>query len=222
MNGTSSWRTKKLNQKLEELFMTGHRDYREEAAVARQAARLKLAEFREERQKKRIRSVVKSSKTNAEVLPSSSQIDPSDFFDEDPDQNSGMETESPYTLGEQATVNASPQLETDSLTEQALDAEAAQLNDSGTQSISANGFTSQSVEMALQNTPLSIAESDLFDLPAIGPGMVWMLHQCGIASLQQLSNTKPDDLAAKLGVVGQIVSMEPWIDYARERQVKPQ
>ena len=76
-------------------------------------------------------------------------------------------------------------------------------------------------EPSFQETPPPIAESDLFELPAIGPGMVWMLHQCGIGSLQQLSVAKSDDLAAKLGVVGQIISMEPWIAYARERQADP-
>ncbi|MEM9425103.1 MAG: hypothetical protein AAGA06_00220 [Pseudomonadota bacterium] len=58
--------------------------------------------------------------------------------------------------------------------------------------------------------------SDLFSLPGAGAGMVWMFHQCGIRSLEDLAQANADDLASRLGVVGHIINMEPWIAFARE------
>ena len=60
-------------------------------------------------------------------------------------------------------------------------------------------------------------DSDLFELPGAGAGMVWMFHQCGIRSLSDLSDAEARDLSLRLGVVGHILNVEPWIAFARER-----
>jgi predicted flap endonuclease-1-like 5' DNA nuclease len=198
--------------------MTIHRDYKEEAAVARQAARLKLAEFRAERQKRRNRTVAKPPQSNSGALSSSSQIDPTDFFDQASDQSSDSEPQAPHALDKDAAVTGLIPSEADSPTDDFSEAQTADAEGKNPISIDAIPDVRPSAEPSLHATPPTLAESDLFDLPAIGPGMVWMLHQCGIGSLQQLSVAKADELAARLGVVGQIVSMEPWIAYARDRQ----
>ncbi|CAN0604025.1 unnamed protein product [Ectocarpus sp. 12 AP-2014] len=62
---------------------------------------------------------------------------------------------------------------------------------------------------------LEIEESELSILPGAGPGLVWMLHQCGIKSLCDLAETAPEKLANDLGVVGQILDVSLWIDFAK-------
>lgn len=62
---------------------------------------------------------------------------------------------------------------------------------------------------------LEIEESELSILPGAGPGLVWMLHQCGIKSLSDLAETAPEKLANDLGVVGQILDVSLWIDFAK-------
>lgn len=58
--------------------------------------------------------------------------------------------------------------------------------------------------------------SDLFQLPGTGPGLVWMLQQCGINSLQDLAHAQVSELISRLGLVGQILNVEIWQDYARK------
>ena len=64
-------------------------------------------------------------------------------------------------------------------------------------------------------------ESDLFELPGAGAGIVWMFEQCGIRSLSDLANADARELSAKLGVVGHILNVQPWIVYASEARGKP-
>ena len=60
-------------------------------------------------------------------------------------------------------------------------------------------------------------DSDLFELPCAGAGMIWLFHQCGIQSLADLAHADPRDLSLRLGVVGHILSVEPWITFARQK-----
>lgn len=62
--------------------------------------------------------------------------------------------------------------------------------------------------------------SDLFDLPGAGAGIVWMFHQCGIRTLSDLAQADAQELSAKLGVVGHILNIQPWISYAREAEAE--
>lgn len=61
------------------------------------------------------------------------------------------------------------------------------------------------------------AVSDLFELPGAGVGLVWMLQQCGITSLEELARSEVKSLSAQLGVVGHILNIEPWVAFARNR-----
>jgi predicted RecB family nuclease len=61
-------------------------------------------------------------------------------------------------------------------------------------------------------------QSDLGNLPGAGPGLIWMLQQCGIHSLEDLARTEASYLAPKLGLVGQILNVGSWLDYARHCQ----
>ena len=61
------------------------------------------------------------------------------------------------------------------------------------------------------------SEGDLAELPGAGPGLIWMLNQCGISSLQQLAAADPTRLSTDMGVVGQILDVEKWIAFAAAR-----
>ena len=56
---------------------------------------------------------------------------------------------------------------------------------------------------------------DLYSLPGAGPGLVWMLNQCGVFSLADLAKADPAQLSTSLGVVGQILNVEQWIAFAK-------
>lgn len=58
--------------------------------------------------------------------------------------------------------------------------------------------------------------SDLATLPGAGPGLVWMLGQCGVHSLGDLAQKSPEQLTSDLGVIGQILDVSQWIEFARK------
>jgi len=60
------------------------------------------------------------------------------------------------------------------------------------------------------------AETDLYRLHGAGPGLVWMLGQCGIHSLRELGDADAGVLQDRLGIVGQILDVPAWIAFARE------
>ncbi|MEM9973136.1 MAG: hypothetical protein AAF771_03075 [Pseudomonadota bacterium] len=57
--------------------------------------------------------------------------------------------------------------------------------------------------------------SDLYTLPGAGVGLVWMFNQCGVQTLADLAQADPDELARDLGVIGQLIRLDSFIDYAR-------
>ena len=57
--------------------------------------------------------------------------------------------------------------------------------------------------------------SDLAELPGAGPGLIWLLQECGVRSLAELAAVDSADLSRKLGLVGQLLDLEHWIAYAR-------
>lgn len=65
-----------------------------------------------------------------------------------------------------------------------------------------------------QPVKVDLEASDLNRLPGAGPGLVWMLHQCGVRSLADLAVSEPAELSPKLGVVGQILDVSKWVDFA--------
>ena len=56
---------------------------------------------------------------------------------------------------------------------------------------------------------------DLIALPGAGPGLIWMLQQCGITTMRDLAQADAADLTLKLGLVGQILNIQTWLDHAR-------
>ncbi|MEO1678545.1 MAG: hypothetical protein AAFU80_10340 [Pseudomonadota bacterium] len=58
--------------------------------------------------------------------------------------------------------------------------------------------------------------TDLYRLPGAGAGLVWMLRECGISNLQELAGADPTALAARMGLVGQILDLNGWILFARD------
>ncbi len=58
-------------------------------------------------------------------------------------------------------------------------------------------------------------ESDLDGLPGAGPGLIWMLHRAGVPDLATLAQADQQELAQKLGVIGEILDLGYWIDHAR-------
>jgi predicted flap endonuclease-1-like 5' DNA nuclease len=60
-----------------------------------------------------------------------------------------------------------------------------------------------------------VPAGDLDRLPGVGPGLVWALGQAGITRLADLAPLAPEDLAARLGPLGQLVPAATWIAAAR-------
>jgi hypothetical protein len=67
-----------------------------------------------------------------------------------------------------------------------------------------------------QDPEPELAPSDLYTLPGAGEGLVWMLNKCDIQSKSDLAVADPRLLTEKLGVIGQIINVQTWIDCARE------
>lgn len=58
--------------------------------------------------------------------------------------------------------------------------------------------------------------SDLSELPGAGEGLVWILQQCGIRSLEDLAAADPAELSGRMGLIGDLLDMETWVAFARE------
>lgn len=58
--------------------------------------------------------------------------------------------------------------------------------------------------------------TDLDRLPGAGMGLLWMLNRCGIATLADLAAADPARLRTELGLVGDLLNLSDWIDFARE------
>ena len=75
-------------------------------------------------------------------------------------------------------------------------------------------------EKLQDNAPLASDEtwtqSELAQLPGAGPGLVWMLGQCGVTTMAQLAQEEAQSLSTKLGVVGQILDVSQWISFAQK------
>ena len=62
------------------------------------------------------------------------------------------------------------------------------------------------------------APTDLSELPGIGNGLVWLLQDAGVETMADLAAADPDDLTAKLGLVGELINIESWIQFAAGRR----
>lgn len=68
--------------------------------------------------------------------------------------------------------------------------------------------------VALAPEPVAAA-SDLERLPGVGPNLVWVLEQAGIACLADLAPLDAADLVDRLGPIGRLVPAAGWIAAAR-------
>jgi len=56
----------------------------------------------------------------------------------------------------------------------------------------------------------------LRSLPGAGPGLIWMLGTAGIATMDDLADADAEVLGTRLGLVGQILNVGSWVDFARD------
>ncbi len=71
------------------------------------------------------------------------------------------------------------------------------------------------LELVVEPDPPADHGSTLYALPGAGPGLVWMLEQVGIDSLNDLARADAVDLGVRLGLVGQILNVPSWIAFAQ-------
>jgi predicted flap endonuclease-1-like 5' DNA nuclease len=81
---------------------------------------------------------------------------------------------------------------------------------------------SETRSVAQDNAGLGVGDmpggdSDLSSLPGAGPGLVWLLGECGIHSMAELAAADAERLAARMGVIGELLDVGHWIELARRR-----
>ncbi|PUB10658.1 hypothetical protein [Yoonia sediminilitoris] len=70
-----------------------------------------------------------------------------------------------------------------------------------------------------QETVSEQASTNLYQLPGAGAGLIWMLSECGIHSLEDLAQTDVASLTKCLGLVGQILDVKVWVEFAQSKEV---
>jgi predicted flap endonuclease-1-like 5' DNA nuclease len=65
--------------------------------------------------------------------------------------------------------------------------------------------------------PLPAARTDLYDIPGIGSGLVWLLQCEGVASLADLALSDARELGRRLGAVSRLLDLEELVAFARAR-----
>lgn len=75
--------------------------------------------------------------------------------------------------------------------------------------------TAEAPDSTLCWTEAELRASSLNRLPGAGIGLVWLLHANGIGSLEQLTTADAVTLTQGLGLVGQLVDVQDWIDFAK-------
>jgi hypothetical protein len=71
---------------------------------------------------------------------------------------------------------------------------------------------------AASERPASPGESsDLTEIPGVGPGLVWMLQQAGICTLDDLARWEPPELGPQLGAIARLLDVRYFVDFARAR-----
>ncbi len=56
---------------------------------------------------------------------------------------------------------------------------------------------------------------ELERLPGVGPGLIWLLNSHGIETLTDLASADPSELTGRLNLIGQIVDVNAWIEFAQ-------
>lgn len=187
--------------------MTDTRSYREQSRAARHAARTRLQEFRAARRAKRAKLFEPASTMPSESAAASPfTVDPGLLYAapstsddaEAPTPETGQDVDTPQSSTDDAGLAPDPD-------DGVVEAEPP---------VSARPVTEQPIG------PAEESRSDLASLPGAGEGMVLLLNQCGIHSLADLARADPAELSQHLGIVGQILDVTPWIDYARTKSTE--
>ncbi len=203
--------------------MTSKKGYRDQAAEVRSAARDQLAQLRQERLANR-RSVAGQRGDDQVIVPMQQasddvlevpQAEYSQFQEapefHKPDEVPGGETSEAVDIDLDDTNTPRVGLSTDPITENCGD----------TPDIREPVFASGTQEDWTTPSDESAWEGDLHLLPGAGNALIWMLNQSGIDSLADLSVADPRQLSDQLGAVGQILNMQTWINFAKEKNKAP-
>ncbi|MEO0702233.1 MAG: hypothetical protein AAFY80_08855 [Pseudomonadota bacterium] len=195
--------------------MTTDQSYREKAWSTRRAARAHLLELRAARRARR--GVVAHQRPD---LPSDSDsqfvVDPGLLFA--PEAAAGAEPEPAVESGiveYDETDSAELQEQRVDDTEPPAQVEEASATSNEPPTLDAAENPSPPPDSSTCDLPPSELVSDLSSLPGAGEGMIWLFHQCGIRTLGDLAMADADDLSRQLGVVGHILDITPWIEFAR-------
>ena len=78
-------------------------------------------------------------------------------------------------------------------------------------------------QVVAADKPLQSCTRPIFDesadsltkLPGAAEGLIWMLEQCGIASLSDLAVADAAVLSRRLGIVGNIANVGRWVEFAQ-------
>lgn len=65
------------------------------------------------------------------------------------------------------------------------------------------------------------AQSDLFQIPGIGTGLVWMMQSAGIQCLDDLARAKTRELEERLGMISRLLDLDYFVEFARAREARP-
>ncbi|MGD1924500.1 MAG: hypothetical protein ACFB03_09950 [Paracoccaceae bacterium] len=65
------------------------------------------------------------------------------------------------------------------------------------------------------------SDSDLGTLPGVGEGLVRLFQNCNVNSLQDLANADPTKLRKKMGLPGELLNIESWIEVAKTSDHAP-
>lgn len=228
--------------------MTGERNFREEAQTARRAARETLLAYREARLRSRRSMSGNTGRTvttdEAGADDDGALIRPESFFSmpEHRPAPDAAQADGPEEPGDQADdapdISANEGSADPSITDFEPVSEVEEHTGDGADAATTDATamtlprgetedglrddaalpTSDETDDVAPGVATVDPDSDLFQLPAAGAGMIWMFHQCGIRSLEDLAAADPHDLSLRLGVVGHILNIEPWILFARERR----
>ncbi|MDX8348476.1 hypothetical protein SLH49_10805 [Cognatiyoonia sp. IB215446] len=194
------------------------KNYRKRSIDIRQKARSNLMEIREARLAKRARNIesLKGNPPSAEALKfATSAVERS--FPAGDDGNKDYATE--------------PTLDCNAESLEVRDAMGTSRGDITDQLAFENASIAvepEALEEQNASTPENIvrrcsretdvqdgAQSDLAALPGAGVGLIWMMEQCEISTLQDLARQNADELALRLGVVGEIIDVGQWIAFAQ-------
>lgn len=79
-----------------------------------------------------------------------------------------------------------------------------------------DGATVTAPKLDFSVPELAPSDTDLNTIPGAGPGLVWMLSQASIRSLEDLAVANPETLKSAFGPVGQILDIDELIAFARD------